>query len=359
MARREELRPARRARRAILHIGAPKTGSTAIQNHCARSRKALLDAGALYPASLGRAAHQPFAAAMRPLWSGGGLRRSFGIGDARAVLRLRRDLAAALAREMAETRPETLIVSCENLFVDTRRRLDAARIRRFLLRFAERVEIVVYLRRQDRAMRSAWLHALRIGKSGDFVPPARVRRGSRYDYAARLAIWRSVFGAGAITPIAFDEATRDAASDFLGRIRLSAPPDDARPNQSLDQVRAAFMAAINAQLPRFAKDGRNPDRGDLDYAIDSAPALGPPAPLPARDARAILALFAASNARLAEDWNNGAPFFDDRIDDGDETATPLETDHVVAVAAHLWRRQEKKLIRLRREIARLKKRRDG
>ncbi|MEL7464605.1 MAG: hypothetical protein AAFN79_11095 [Pseudomonadota bacterium] len=340
-----------RADRAILHIGAPKTGTTSIQNVCARGRAQLRAEGTLYPESLGRTSHQLFAAAMGRLFEPDGLRRALGVGGARRVLRLRSDLSAALRREVEETRPETLIISAENLFANVRSVGDARRIARFLKPFAKSVEIVVYLRRQDRAMFSAWTHALRIGKSADFAVPSRFQRNGRHDYAGRLRHWRRAFGADAIYVAAFDGVS-DVVADFFDCIGID-PPETPKgsANRSLDQVRAAFMAAFNEQVPRFVDGALNPARGDLSEAIDDAPGLGAPARLAARDARAILALYARSNARLARDWNGGAPLFDDALGEGASEVEPVEVEDVVAIAARLWRRKQEEIARLRAQLA--------
>ena len=128
-----------------------------------------------------------------------------------------------------------------------------------------------------------------------------------------------------------------------------------RANQSLDDVRASFMTEVNLRLPRFKDGAPNPSRGDIAYAIESVPALGTKTPMSARDAQAILSLYAAANARLAREWNGGAAFFDDRIDGEDAAEEPLEVSQVIDVAAHLWVRQQQKIRRLQREIAALRR----
>lgn len=349
-------RAAPRAKRAVLHIGAPKTGTTSIQSFLAKNRGALRAEGALYPGSLGRPAHQAFAVAMGPLFHSDGLRMASGVGGALGLLRLRRDLKAALRREMAEARPDTLIISCENFFSGVRSHGHARRIRRFLMRFAETVEVVVYLRRQDRAIYSAWAHSLRIAKSAAFVAPTRMPPADRHDYAARLAIWADVFGRHAVRPVAFDAVDGDVVADFTARVGIrGAASDGARRNRSLDAVRAAFMAEINGSLPRFVRSRTNPARGDLSRAIDDAPDFGPPPPMAARDARAVLSLYAASNARLAWDWNGGVPFFDDEIGPDALSDQTFEATDAVQISAHLWARQQSRIVQLEAEVVALRR----
>ena len=340
--------PRRPARRLILHIGAPKTGSTAIQSFCASHRAELLGEGALYPVSLGRNAHQPFAVAMGRLFGSDGLRRSQGVRGPAGVLRLRSDLAAALTREMDECAPDVAIISSENLFTNVRSARDARRIRKFLRPFAGRIEIVAYLRRQDRAMFSAWAHARRLGKTAEFVAPTRMERGGRYDYAGRLALWSRAFGRDAVSAISLDAVGGDVTADFLHRIGAARLRSDGEtPNRSLDEVRASFMAAMSAYLPRLTSEGVNAVRGDLTYAIDAVPGFGPKLGIREVDARAIMRAYRDSNARLSREFGDGRPFFDDQPPEKSEEPHSMTIDDVIAISAALWARKHDAFRRLK------------
>lgn len=340
--------PIRPAERLILHIGTPKTGSTAIQSLCAANRGALRAEGALYPLSLGRTAHQPFAAAMGRLFARDGLRAAQGVSGPRGVLRLRRDLAAALTREIDETRPRTLIISSENLFTDVRAVPDARRIRRFLAPFAERIEVLAYLRRQDRAMFSAWAHAMRLGKSADFVAPVIMVRGGRYDYAARMSLWARAFGRDAVSAVPFDRVGGDIAADFLLRAGVTGLKSGGeRANRSLNDVKAGFMSAMGAHLPRLDGSGLNAARGDLSHAIDAVGLDRSALRISPRDAQAILTAHAASNARLSREFGDGAPFFDEAVDEGNDANVSLTVSDVIEISAQLWARGYADRMRLR------------
>ncbi|MEM7270338.1 MAG: hypothetical protein AAF401_13955 [Pseudomonadota bacterium] len=346
-----------RAARAVIHIGAPKAGSTSLQTALSEGRARLSKTGVLYPRSLGDIAHNRLAAAVGPLLRRDSLRRDQRIRGPLSVRRLRKALEAALAREMEEARPETLLISSEHFYADATTVGEIVRLRSFALRFADRVRIVVYLRRQDEAIYSAWLHGLRVGAAADFTPPTSIRTGDRHDYAARLALWRRVFPREDIIARPFEEATlqRGPATDFLRlagvRTTLKRRPAE---NVALDRVRAEFMRRFNQLAPRCIEGEPNPLRGDIDLAIDEAPSIAARPGLREEDAAAIMRLYERSNRKLAEEWGENGDFFSDRPPHLGDSLSALEIDDVVGIAAHLWAHKQKRLMKLKRKVKRMK-----
>ncbi|MEM1383349.1 MAG: hypothetical protein AAF713_19490 [Pseudomonadota bacterium] len=340
-----------RAEVAVVHIGAPRTGTTAIQEMLATNRNTLLRHGVLYPESLGSVASQNLVAALAPLRVQDAIRRKRGLVGARSIGAYRRDLEAALWREMAAHRPQTLLISAEQFFdrVDTfwtRRRLAM-----FLRSFAREARVVVYLRRQDQAIWSRHLHGIKLGKPGDFVAPSRAE--PLYDYAARLLPWQKLFGAERLTVRAYQPSSLEgggAAKDFLAQIGLSgcAIAPVGKRNTSLDIVRAAFMQRIGAAL---GAQGAESLAEDLAGAIDRLEARGPPARLPRRESEAILSLYRASNARLSAQFGGGEPFFNDAIEEVPLAGGPvLDLDAAVIIAADLWAVKQRQVQSLKRRL---------
>ena len=340
-----------RARRAILHIGAPKCGTTAVQTALAASRRDLAGQGALYPTSLGQTSHQPLAAALLGRRATASLQAFFGVAGWRGRRILLENLTAALRREVDENRPETLVLSSEHFFAASGSS-EIRRLARFLASFARRVEVLVYLRRQDAALWSAWRHGARVGNAEAFAPPARIRRGDRYDYAARLADWRAVFGDGSVRALPFEWtrlAEGDAVADFALRAGVTLAKGGGE-NASLDDARAAFMRGMAAFEPRLRGNSLNPAWGDLDLAIDAAEGTRA-ARIPVREAKAILDLYDASNARLSREWSGGRPFFDAEISGGDECGDQLDLETAMEISGALWARQQMKINRLNAKLA--------
>lgn len=191
----------------ILHIGTPKTGSTAIQAAITANLAALDRAGIVYPKT-GRArdAHNNLAQSLtRP----GG------------------PPAAALADEVARLRtdrPEArILVSSEMFSLVSPTALaailpDAATVP---------VQVIVYLRRQDHYVESFYKQKAKNGRMrlsfGEFL--ASPTCAQIIDYAGLLASWQAAFADVRLTPRIFDRdrfTGGDVVADFMDQIQVPA-----------------------------------------------------------------------------------------------------------------------------------------
>ncbi|MEM7210794.1 MAG: hypothetical protein AAF479_02710 [Pseudomonadota bacterium] len=341
------------ADRLILHIGAPRTGTSAIQMTLQANRRALAANGFLYPLSLDRV----FIAAMASAWPPDIQQRRIGISGPTAINRLRRKTAAALQREVNEVRPHTLILSAEQLFD----RLDTWRVRRRLQRwlapFAKRIEIIVYLRRQDQAIWSRHLNAVRLGRQEAWVTPDRA--SPLYDYERRLRPWLSRFGQEAVTvrPYRRDAFPQNSVQhdfmEFAGIDPAWLRNPERQNNHSLDSVRAEFLRRITDHVGHG--DDPNNFRHDMNWVIDRVEGNWSPSRLPRREAEAILDLYASANERLTRVWGQGVAFFDAEPDAADIEPDPLGIDDVMHIAAQLWNVKAGQVRHLRNQVERLKK----
>ena len=131
--------------RLILHIGANKTGTSAIQNYMLRNREYLLERGLLWPQTgLVGVAHYGLAS-----W----------LGFSHELDRLgESELAKArhsFREEVKQSGAETVLVSCEHFMLDR----DVGPVRAFFDGFE--VEVIVVLRRHDSWWPSLWAQAIK------------------------------------------------------------------------------------------------------------------------------------------------------------------------------------------------------
>lgn len=188
-------------RRAIIHIGQTKAGSTSIQNFLDNERQALRDRGFLFP-DTGFSRKNPFDRS-----------RTSGHLD---LLRPDPDLLPALRTELAENPDCHLLLSAENILND-RPDAEITRLARELQDFD--IEIVAILRPQADWLRSIYLEHVMSGFIADHLTfPAFVRKlwqTGRLDYIGRLQHVSQLLGAHLIHGISFAHAKDDLLANFL------------------------------------------------------------------------------------------------------------------------------------------------
>ncbi|MCW2308640.1 hypothetical protein [Rhodobium gokarnense] len=169
-----------------VHIGVPKTGSTAIQHFATENRQRLRDRGLLYPAAALRGfGHHDFAFLLDggyPDW-------------AKPQDQPLDDLAGALRSE-CEGFDGDILLSSEDFYLFPQPEKLSEFLTETGLATGRAVRIVVYLRRQDDLMVSWYNQIVKAqGFSGTFSDALEAHRWLG-DYRGQLARWANVFGAG-------------------------------------------------------------------------------------------------------------------------------------------------------------------
>lgn len=334
-----------RKRRAILHIGTEKTGTTSIQRSLAANRDLLVAQGFAYPVSPGSRNHLRLAIAAGNAGGNRALtRRALEPGGPEAVLasfpqRLQRELAA-----LPDT-VHTVIFSNEHCHSRLRTSQSVQRLHDILVPFFERMEVVVYLRRQDELAVSLYSTQLR-GEA--FVRrqilPEPERMWDYFDYAGMLDRYAAAFGKESLRPRLFDRSAMvggDVVQDFLsicGLSRVNVPQRMAESNQSMRPEAQEFFRRLNEFA--LSLDAR-PDetwvkRRPIQRLMRAA--YAGPGRLPARrDARAFLAAFEAGNERVrAEHFPERERLFNDNFSryPEEEDNAAISDGRVLGVA--LW-----------------------
>ncbi len=183
----------------ILHIGTHKTGTSALQDVLVHNAE-LLDASGVHyiKAGLsGRRAHHNLS------WS---LRGMFDLAPS-VWDEVRAELGASQSR--------TNIISSEAFWFT-----DPALVRAELQSVAD-VQVVVYLRRQDKYLQSLYKQTVKGGRRMAF-PQWREQFGFRGDYAKVIDQWGAQFGPEAIClrPYERQGKTIDVIEDFISRLGI-------------------------------------------------------------------------------------------------------------------------------------------
>lgn len=294
--------------KVILHIGTEKTGTTSIQRTLAYERDILAAGGILYPKLFGSENHMEIAVAAM----------SNARADELKMVELsrqdcdhpeyRRRLKDQLHSEIAEGDYHTLIISNEHCH--SRLLSDEALIRLVdLLSGAvpvSDIEVVVYLRRQDRLAVSLNSTRIKLGGNGPLFPGGNSERMPDYFCFDRLLDrYARVFGQGKLTTRLFERDRLhdgNVVIDFYQVTGLGCPKFIMEElNTSLSATQGLFLERFNQTFPMVWQDKINPDRGPIHWVIRNA-CSGPPFRPCRTDAQQFYGRFSGSNAYVRDTY---------------------------------------------------------
>jgi hypothetical protein len=301
-------------RRAIIHIGTPKTGTTSIQRVLGLNRAALPAQGACYPLSPGALEHVRLHAMLvhRRTLLHGAPSQEEPHGAAVGIEQFPDDFAKEM--DLLPAGVKRVILSEERLSV-FRFHDDLAALKSFLAPYFDEFTIVVYLRSQDSYLASRYAELLRMGvlEGPDHVV-ATAERLAPYDYLALIERWAAVFGPDAMVPRIYErgaDSIFDSVDDFLAvcGVCLPVPADDPSRlrNKSMSFAGQQLMLRI-ADLAR-QETGDDRLRAAIWFEVGAAVSQAMPGGgwLPTRtEAAAFMARFAAGNEIIRQ------RFFPDR-----------------------------------------------
>ena len=319
-------------RRVYLHIGQTKTATTTLQAFCSANRAWLRERGVDYP-------EPPPGHAVR-------MKHHHLVESLQAPAAEARGAWDLLRRQIDDSPCERILLSDEVFWHLEARHADQRPVAAGWI--AEQlagceVELLCYLRRQDLWIES-WFGQMALGgvNSTSRLPlPEFVALHERIgllDYAAVLADWASAFRGAQIKVRAFEPAQlvgADVISDFCAQLGIDRLDGAQRPDARQLRLsrpatllansyhRAGIDEAHRAQLIEALR------RHDGDR-VDHRRLLSP------REAEALLARWAASNAEVARRYRGGEALFQDMAIHGDDAHYPALTaaDHA-ELMAHL------------------------
>jgi hypothetical protein len=295
-----------------LHIGAEKTGTTAIQRFLRLNRKKLVGQGFWLPSHLGAENHKKVAAyALGPASKDAAVRNQ-GLYDQPASFP---DYAKKVEYQIAKLREISFtgnaIISSEDLH---RMTADAIRRLRYLFRGFPDICIIFFVRRQDRLAISRFFQKAKGGsKSTRIFAEHLPSEDLYYNFHAYLDLWRQSFPEASIRICPYGEHTmnhgRDSIDLFTDMVGIDAANlrRPGRLNQSMDIVTAYLLAEINKGSHLIQSLERDELMRLLEKTADTSlqPAL--------RLVKSFYEPFRVSNEKLAQTYFGNTPVFDDDL----------------------------------------------
>jgi hypothetical protein len=298
--------------RVVLHLGLHKTGTTSIQAALVDAFEDLIEHRVLYP----RAGRSGPGHALLP--------EELECTDSPVT---GVPTHVAILEEVRRLRPNTVLISAEDL-----NRADRPRLVEWARAFCHelspaRVDLLVYVRPQWEFIEAVYAEHTKTGTAWgtfeDFLPWALT--APDFDYVRKLSPWAHAFP-GRLELRRYPHGLRDGDSvaDFWDRVGLDAvlpprrrdnPRTGARATEMLRLLRATLADYhLEDLLPPVADPHPRPHRRAVSEAMHRAhlrigtawPDDRPFAPMSAQTAQEVTAHFAASNERLVELDSRGA-----------------------------------------------------
>lgn len=322
------------ARKLVLHVGAPKTGSTYLQRRLRANAQLLREHGIyvpVLPAVAKMAGNAKLLATVLSEAPSLSFLRNFPEIDTAAL-----DPADVLAELLADWRAdrEIAILSAENF-----RPQHAATLRRLIPSDVE-CTVLLFVRRQDRWIESYHNQLIKTDDLyvdlSSFVTMLCETDGERFcrpDWLAHHAAWREAFGNCNV--LFYDDIRSDLFSAFMAAAGCALPPGsvDIEPVQmSLDAHQLAYLLELDRPIssPEFVRRRA--------ATAEASRRLGAPAYsfLSAADRARLHARFASSNRALLSELGQSAEHSPlDMTNGGD---TPWRLDDLYASDAYIAHR---------------------
>lgn len=345
--------------RCILHIGTEKTGTTSVQDTLQKNFAQLQAEGFLYPRVLHGSNHPKIAVYAMNDDAMDSRKRRFELLDQERIDAFRAGFEQQLAAEITGAQHTALIVN-EHLS-RLRHPEELERLRDLLGRHFDEVQVVLYLRRQDKLLRSMYSTIIKVGgdrrevypewtgaPEGDFIT---------FDYDRIATLWAGVFGAERLKVRIFERDqlhNGDAVEDYLSIAGWGERPalETVRSNESLNMAAILAVREMNA---RFAPE----DRANIGLIAGRLFPGGGPTVTDA-EAREFLSHFEEGNRAVAR-RHFGREVLFDPIADGEygdavsaSTASPTMGE-LADVMAQLWVEKGRAYGDLERKFTRLRR----
>ena len=188
--------------KCILHVGPPKTGSTTIQTFLRQNKEILLARGILALADNQIPRKLPYFFKTEANLTPWAKRQQLDQPD--KLEALKKETSKYIDSQIKKHKPETLVLSSEGLSKVTN--TDMENMRDFLRGFASEIEILIFLRRPDLRIVSAYKNKVR---NKGFTENIITEYIKRYDDRATLSQLGDCFGSEAITPIVCKDSHPD------------------------------------------------------------------------------------------------------------------------------------------------------
>ncbi|MGH1367757.1 MAG: hypothetical protein ACRBCL_04015 [Maritimibacter sp.] len=343
--------------KAIIHIGTEKTGTTSIQETLQKNVDSLMGAGFCYPKTFFNGNHTKIAVFSMEDDKIDMRKRKHKVISAEQVSAFRSQFEVEFSHEIEGLSPSTTVLIVNEHLSRLREKSEVERLRSFLLKYFDEIEVIIYLRRQDKLMRSMYSTVIKVGdirenifpiyeesKQGDFVT---------FDYRRVMDLWSEVFGRELISARLFERKLLHSEDVVLDFLRICGVPTETeietvKANESLSPEALVALRELNKHIPKEFRENLGPIFSRL-FPGSGQAALR-------HEAQEFLGYFEESNRYVAKKFFDRDALFDD-IQDHEYQVKNNHTEEVtVAQVSEIFAKiYTEKVKQSRRALRKLKK----
>ncbi len=264
-------------RRAFIHIGVEKTGTTSIQRFLATNRAPMRELGTWYSSclALGNENHVKLcglAQSLTPKFPT--VYNMLRINGPEGRLEFNDRTEHELDTEISQLPDSvhTLVFSNEHLHSNLLEVEEVRNLREIVGRYAQDIKVVAYLRRQDELSVSLFSTRIKGGEPWTQVLPTihgPTALPYYFDYEAILRNYADAFGEDNVIVRVFESARLkggDLVADFLDAMKMQTHPtlkQVPRQNESLSRAALYSLSLLNKSVPPWVQGKWNINRDNL------------------------------------------------------------------------------------------------
>jgi hypothetical protein len=309
-------------KRALIHIGMEKTGTTSLQAFFAANRDLLKANGVAYLRSPGIKNHLKLVTYCLNINVVDSLVKDLGLTSKALRLQWREEFKQEFQEEIKNLNHsiDNIVISSEHFHSRLHSIEEIQELQILLNEFCYEIKIIVYLRRQDLVATSLFSTGVKVGVSRNNVLKDNISpEDIYYNYYNLLEKWSNVFGQENIILRVFEKeklVNGDTVDDFILNsqilkkyIPLVRPKNE---NESISSIAQNITIIFNKHFPKYINNKNNYFANQIRNAIikkinKNFPGVGK---MPTKkEAVNFYKIFAKSNNQLARKWFNREELF--------------------------------------------------
>lgn len=183
--------------KCFLHIGAEKTGTTSIQRSLELNQVYLEKSNIFYPNMFHNNNHPKIACYAMDDDTVDVRKKRFNLINKENIIAFRKKFIDDFEIELEQKNNDSTIIIVNEHLCRLLHESEVLRLKHFLCNYFDEIKIIIYLRRQDRLMKSLYSTLIKNGSKRDYVFPKynnkKINIFTTYNYKRILDLWSNIW----------------------------------------------------------------------------------------------------------------------------------------------------------------------